>query len=68
MSEKKHAELEPLRQLQIINRQDMEAYQDNLVNTPATDFADYKYRVGIIHGLAMAERNLLDLDTEIVND
>ena len=66
MSEKTHAEVEALRQLQTILRKVMNDHQDALVNTPARDYADYRYRVGLIHGFAMAERELLDLDDQII--
>lgn len=60
------AEVEPLRQLQVLLRKEMNHKQDNLVNAPAVDFADYKYRIGVIHGLAIAEGALLELDTTLV--
>jgi hypothetical protein len=34
---------------------------DDLATGGATDYADYRFRVGVIQGLAMAEREILDL-------
>jgi len=34
---------------------------DDLAVGSAQDFADYRYRVGIIEGLALAEREFLDI-------
>jgi len=34
---------------------------DDLATGGATDYADYRFRVGVIQGLAIAEREILDL-------
>lgn len=34
---------------------------DNIAGGSAKDFAEYRYGCGVIHGLALAERELLDL-------
>lgn len=34
---------------------------DDIATGSAQDFADYKYRVGVIEGLALAEREFLDI-------
>ena len=39
----------------------MNEHADHIATGAATDWADYKYHVGIIEGLAKAERELLDL-------
>jgi len=48
-------------------RTEMNDWTDNLVNGVSPDFADYKYRTGVIHGMALAERHLLDLNEKIEN-
>lgn len=39
----------------------MNYYADQLAGGAAKDFAEYKHQTGIIAGLALAERELLDL-------
>ena len=39
----------------------MNAYADDLATGGAKDYADYRFQVGVIQGLALAERELLDL-------
>lgn len=39
----------------------MNDHADHVATGAASDWADYKYHVGIIEGLAKAERELLDL-------
>jgi hypothetical protein len=34
---------------------------DNIAGGSARDFAEYRYACGVIHGLALAERELLDM-------
>lgn len=36
-------------------------YADDLASGVATDFAHYRHLVGIVHGLALVEREILDL-------
>jgi len=43
-------------------REKMNDTSDQLTEGACTDFADYRYAVGVIHGLALAERDLLDVD------
>ena len=38
---------------------------DDVAMGSASDFADYKYRVGVIEGLALAEREFLDIMEKI---
>lgn len=49
-------------------RKFLNEYADDLASGSATDFAHYRHTVGIIHGLALVEREILDLqqagDTE----
>ena len=33
-----------------------------------TDFSNYQFKVRLIHGLALAERELLDLDSKVDDD
>ena len=47
-------------------RKEMNSWTDNLIaDETCKDFADYKYRTGVIHGLALAERDLLELNKRI---
>jgi hypothetical protein len=34
---------------------------DNIAGGSAKDFGEYRYMCGVIHGLALAERELLDM-------
>ena len=49
-------------------RQQMNEMADHVAGGACTDFADYKRCCGIIHGLAIAERELLDLCKILDND
>jgi hypothetical protein len=42
-------------------REAMNDKADDVAMGGATDFADYRHRVGIIEGLAIAEREIVDL-------
>lgn len=42
-------------------RENMNNKADDLATGCASDFADYKYHVGVIEGLALAEREFLDI-------
>lgn len=42
-------------------RKDMNEHADDLANGICTDYASYQKLCGIIQGLALAERHLLDL-------
>jgi hypothetical protein len=42
-------------------RKDMNDYTDDMANGVCSDFAAYQKLCGIIQGLALAERHLLDL-------
>jgi|TARA_R100000458_G_scaffold59688_1_gene71169 hypothetical protein len=42
-------------------REKMNDHSDALVGGSCQDFSDYRYMCGIIAGLALAERDLLDL-------
>jgi hypothetical protein len=39
----------------------MNEHADHIATGGVTDWADYKYHVGVIEGLAKAERELLDM-------
>lgn len=39
----------------------MNDHADHVATGAASDWADYRYQIGIIEGLAKAERELLDL-------
>jgi hypothetical protein len=43
----------------------MNDHADHVATGAATDWADYRYHVGIIEGLAKAERELLDLEERL---
>ncbi len=51
--------------LKSLIRIQMNDYTDALIQGVCDDFAEYKYQTGIIHGLAIAERELLDLNKRI---
>jgi hypothetical protein len=42
-------------------RKDMNDYTDDMANGVCNDFASYQKLCGVIQGLALAERHLLDL-------
>jgi hypothetical protein len=42
-------------------RDHMNNYADDLATGGAKDYSDYRFQVGVIQGLAMAEREILDL-------
>ena len=42
-------------------REHMNAYADDLATGGAKDYADYRFQVGVVQGLAIAEREILDL-------
>tara|TARA_R110000822_G_scaffold46863_1_gene124671 strand:- start:150 stop:347 length:198 start_codon:yes stop_codon:yes gene_type:complete len=42
-------------------REQMNDHSDALVGGNCKDFGEYRYMTGVIAGLALAERNLLDL-------
>jgi hypothetical protein len=46
----------------------MNEMADHIAGGGCTDFADYKRCCGVIHGLALAERELLDLTKQIDDD
>lgn len=58
-------ELELLRKL-IRNR--MNDYTDDMAGGSCSSFPEYRYLCGIIAGLAISERELLDLDGRLVRD
>lgn len=49
-------------------RSQMNDMADHISGGGCTDYADYKRCCGVIHGLAIAERELLDLSKQIDND
>jgi hypothetical protein len=46
----------------------MNEMADHIAGGACTDYADYKRCCGVIHGLAIAERELLDLTKQIDDD
>ena len=42
-------------------REQLNNMADNIAGGSAKDFGEYRYACGVIHGLALAERELLDL-------
>lgn len=49
-------------------RSQMNDMADHISGGGCVDYADYKRCCGVIHGLAIAERELLDLSKQIDND
>tara|TARA_R100000655_G_scaffold8439_4_gene22102 strand:- start:3128 stop:3319 length:192 start_codon:yes stop_codon:yes gene_type:complete len=49
-------------------RENMNNKADDLATGCASDFADYRYCVGVIEGLALAEREFLDIIERIEKD
>lgn len=49
-------------------RADMNNYADDLANGQCTNFEQYKELCGVIRGLALAERHLLDLAEKMKED
>jgi hypothetical protein len=43
-------------------REQLNSMADNIAGGSAKDFGEYRYMCGVIHGLALAERELLDLN------
>ena len=54
-----------LEYLQSVIRVKMNEVADGLATRSAADFAEYSYQCGIIQGLAIAERELLDIKKKI---
>jgi hypothetical protein len=42
-------------------REQLNNMADNIAGGSAKDFGEYRYACGVIHGLTLAERELLDL-------
>lgn len=42
-------------------REQLNSMADNIAGGSAKDFGEYRYMCGAIHGLALAERELLDM-------
>jgi hypothetical protein len=49
-------------------RKDMNDYTDDMAGGACTDFSEYQKLCGVIQGLALAERHLLDLVEKINKD
>ena len=49
-------------------REDMNNYADDVATGQCADFSAYKELCGVIRGLAMAERYLLDLAAKLEKD
>lgn len=48
-------------------RRMMNEYADNVATGSCQDFAEYKRLCGVIEGLALAERELLDIKEKVEN-
>lgn len=46
-------------------REHMNSFSDNMSTGGCRDYAEYQFHVGVIHGLALAERDLIDEDTKL---
>ncbi len=64
---KKYCETRDLEELRLTYRVIMNDLSDSMTRGSCTDFADYRHQCGVIYGLALAERDLLILDGELVN-
>lgn len=49
-------------------REHLNDYADSLAQGNAKDFAEYRYIAGVIYGLALAEREVLDLKSALEHD
>lgn len=49
-------------------REDMNNYADDVAGGGCADYAAYVRLCGVIQGLALAERHLLDLAEKVIND
>lgn len=68
MASKKHATDPLLRALQLKLRERMEDHADFMAGGGCKDFPSYQKTVGLIEGLAVAERHLLDLDPTVEDE
>lgn len=58
-------ELSVLNTLRTKVRERMNTYADEIAGGSAKDFGEYRNLCGVIHGLALAERDLLDLQNSL---
>lgn len=65
---KKRAEIPALEMLQKRLREHMNSLTDDMAEGSCKNYPDYTRRTGEIHGLAVAERELLDLDTQLIQE
>jgi hypothetical protein len=65
MNEVSDRSLDTLRQA---IRGQMNDISNNIIGGGCTDFAEYTHQTGVIKGLAIAERELLDLDKRIEDE
>lgn len=49
-------------------RDKMNQIADDLATGTAKDFGEYRYMTGIIHGLALVESDILDLEKRVNED
>lgn len=49
-------------------REIMNEHADHISTGSASDWPDYRYHVGIIEGLAKAERELLDMEQKLKDE
>lgn len=66
MDQRSQAAEPVLARLQLRLRKEMNELADQLANGVAQSFDQYQHMVGKIHGLGFAERELLDIDIELV--
>ena len=60
--------LDELDLLRLKLRDHLNTMADEISGGSATDYADYQHMVGVIKGLALAERELLDLKQRLSTD
>jgi len=63
--------MEEVKVLQTIRakfRDHLNDYADSLAQGGAKDFSDYRYICGVIYGLALAEREVLDLKSALEHE
>lgn len=58
-------ELAVLKAMRTKLRERMNTYADEIAGGSAKDFGEYRNLCGVVHGLALAERDLLDLQTSL---
>lgn len=65
---RKMAKIDLLETVQRDIRLLMNQYADDIATGSCKDFPEYKRMAGVIEGLALAERAVLDIDEKLTND